>query len=142
VDTAAYDAARELAELRVLVDVLTARGGDVLRFRCITCERNPDRPPLAQPVEGLDENHSSVAIWDVPEGTYPLELYASTSRTSPEGFIVLPFDLRIWRPHLLHDVRAEWNRAFISSRGVSVQPWEPRQSRSYWLHGVKRGGVR
>jgi hypothetical protein len=122
-------------DLRVLVEVIGTRGGDTLRFRCITCERNPDRPALREPIEGINDNPFTTAqsIYQVSEGFYPFELYTSGSRS--DGFIVLPFHLETWRGHLLHDVRAEWNRAFISSRGVTVQAWEPKQGRTLWLSG-------
>ena len=121
----------EVGALRVLTDVLDPAYGHVLRFRCITCERNPDRPPdaVASPNHALGEG-SPCFVWHVPEGTYP-HIQCEHSR----GFIVLPFDFRVWRPHLLHDVRAEWDRAFISSRGVSVQAWNHREKREIYLKG-------
>lgn len=120
-------------KLKLLVDVLNRDHGNLLRFRCITCERNWRRPSTLQPLDGLDEIHPAVSVWNAPAGTYPLELYAPGGTS--DGFIVLPFDLETWRPHLLHDVRAEWNRAFISSRGVQVQEWEPKQGRVLTLNG-------
>jgi hypothetical protein len=115
--------ADKVGALRIITDTIRPDNGQYLRFRCITCERDPARPPepAAQPTEfvwhGMNPRHENI-VWHVPAGSYPYLEY-----TSGGGCAILPFDLRLWLPHLLHDVRAEWNREFISSRGVAVQVW-------------------
>jgi hypothetical protein len=123
--------AYKVGALRVLTDTLRPDGGQYLRFRCITCERDPARPPTpaAEPSLVMDPRHERI-VWHVPYGLYPYFAY-----TSGGGFVVLPFDLTVWLPHLLHDVRGEWNREFISSRGVSVQAWNRPYERGISLSG-------
>jgi hypothetical protein len=120
-----------VGSLRVLTDTIRPDSGQLLRFRCITCERDPRRQPdpATRPVEVMDPRHETT-VWCVPAGFYPYLEY-----TSGGGFIVLPFDPRIWLVHLLHDVRAEWNREFISSRGVTVQVWDRPHERRIDLNG-------
>jgi hypothetical protein len=112
--------ADKVGALRIITDTIRPDNGQYLCFRCITCERDPTRPPepAAQPTEVMEPRHENI-VWLVPAGSYPYMEY-----TTGRGFVLLPFDLRIWLGHLLHDIRAEWNREFISSRGLSVQVWD------------------
>jgi len=117
------DLADELAQLRIVADVPAFAKGNYqhhLRFRCITCERGLashtfDRVAMER-LGGSSFN--CAALYCVPSGYYPLIEFTNASHA-----VVLPFDLRKWRGHILHDVRPEWDHQFICARGVRVQEW-------------------
>jgi hypothetical protein len=115
--------ADELANLRIITDVpnfADVRQPHLLRFRCITCERGVD--PFTFEKRAIERLGG--AWLDSPlEGMVRSGRYALIDFDNHRCAVVLPFDIRRWSGHLLHDVRAEWDRQFICARGVSVQTW-------------------
>lgn len=108
-----------LGELRLLVYALDAKPGRLLRLRCVTCEREDGGEPCV--------------VLDVSEGRYPL-----IAMTNGLLVLVLPFDLLAFRSHLLHEIRAEWDRYFLVYKPVRVQRWE-REERNYvYIGGSKK----
>jgi len=119
--------ADELAKLRLIVHVPNFTDPlrpHLLRFRCVTCDSGAApftfEKVATERIDGIWKNSQLEGI--VRPGRYPL-IDLDQGRCA----VVLPFDLRKWQSHLLHDVRAVWDMEFICARGSHVQEWPDRE---------------